>query len=206
MRILFFTVGASGCVGATIVNPTGECLATGSGDIECYSVSAPGDLWMLDCDHPLERTYWRVHAVDGANGVTAYLMPRPDATGLTFGICDGADADLAALFDRSGLCTPTLDAAGVELVNALPLEDALAISHALHERLVFTADAGGNIAPWPLPEDLGDACPGTSVAAACADYVAAVCDETDLGVLLELDEAQATEVAGALNDLYGIGG
>jgi hypothetical protein len=197
---------AAGC-GAGATNPTGDCEATGTGDIACYSVSEAGDVWMPDCEHPLDRAYWRVHARRSDDGeVTAYLLPRPDGAGAAFGVCDGPDAALAALFDGWGLCAPTLDAAGVARINALPLDDALAISHALHERLVFTAggDDGSTIAPWPLPEDLEDACPGTSASAACDAYLTAVCGASDIGVALTLDEAQANELAAALNAAYGI--
>ena len=201
--ILVIGALAGSCVVVAVENPTGDCVAVGSGDIACYSFSGPGYEWMLDCDHPLDRIYWRVHA-DVATG-TAGMLPRPDGAGLVYGICDGADADLAALFDRNHLCVETLDAAGVEAVNAMSVTDALAISHALHERLVFRAE-GTAITPWPLPEDLEAACPATSAADACTEYLDVICGDTDLGVLLAIDEGQAIALATALNDLYGIDG
>jgi hypothetical protein len=192
-------VVSTGCVGAGIENPTGDCPAPGNGDIACYSVTGPDLEWVLDCDHPLERTYWHVYAT--RDPVTAAMLPRPDAAGLAFGLCD--DPDLGALFERNHLCEPSLDAAGVEAVNAMTLEDALAISHALHERLEFRAVQAGDrweIAPWPLPEDLEVAC----AAEVCGEYLDAVCGGTDVGVLLTLDEAQATDLAASLNQAYGI--
>jgi hypothetical protein len=199
---------AAGCGGAAIENPTGDCEVPGTGDIACYSHAAPGDQWMPDCDHPLDRYYWRVFAQGGPDDATAYLMPRPDAAGLTWGTCD--DPELGPLFDRYHLCDPVLDAAGVEAVNAMALDDALAIAHALHERLVFAPVGSGSswgVTPWAFPEDLRDACPATGDAdleAACADYVDAVCGPTDLGMTLALDESQATALAAELNRLYGI--
>jgi hypothetical protein len=171
----------------------GPCPPEGTGEIACYSVPAPGDTWRLDCNHPLDRTYWRIF--EQSDG-TAYLMPRPD--GQVLDVC-------VPIFQQYGLCDSALDAAGVERINAMPLDDARALSHALHENLAFRVE-GTAIVPWPLPEDLEVVCPGTSAAGACEDYLEVVCGNSSLGVELALDEAQAAELAAALNASYGIDG
>lgn len=194
-------------------NPTGDCTAPGNGAIDCYSVPEAGDQWMLDCDHPLDRTYWHVYARGSeASGVTAYMLPRPDATGIIYGICDGPDPGLATLFDFYGLCDEALGPSGVEKINNMELADALAISHALHQRLVFAPyelDGNWDIAPFVLPPDLQAACPATnnpSIIDKCDQVLDAVCGPTDIGVVFGLTEAEAGELALALNQLYGIDG
>lgn len=146
------------CPAAVVENPSGDCEAADDGGRRCYHAPEPGDQYLPDCDLPIDREYWRVFA---QSEDSAYLIPRPDGAGLTWGICDGEDAELAALFDQYTLCAPQVD---VALVNALPPADALAIAHALHERLVFTVvDLGrgaGAVEPAPIPTDLAEACAG----------------------------------------------
>ncbi len=205
-------IGSNDPPGGGIHNPTGDCTAPGNGAIECYSVPDAGDQWMLDCDHPRDRIYWHVYARSDAGGVSAYMLPRPDGTGIHYAICDGPDAGLATLFEGYGLCEPTLGPGGVEAINSMDLADALAISHALHERLVFTPyeiDGSWDIAPFALPADLKAACPATdnpSIISKCDHVLDAVCGPTDIGVVFGLTEAEAGELAQALNQLYGIDG
>lgn len=198
-----------------IENPTGSCDAPSeSGDIACYSVSEPGTTWMVDCEHPVDRHYWRVYVPPvepgTRNAFTAFMLPRPDGSITVSEICDGDDTEVIALFDEYGLCKAAFGPSDVERINMMLLSDALAISHALHENLRFRpveVDGAWDIAPFALPEDLEDACSMTGnadVSAKCDDYLAAVCGPTNIGVLLSLTEAEAQDLADALNALYGI--
>jgi hypothetical protein len=201
-------IGSNNPPSGAISNPTGTCVASGLGGHECYSVPDPSSQWMLDCDHPLQRTYWRVYAFSEQS---AHMLPRPDGTGLTFGTCDGPDE---ALFQEYGLCDESLGPDGVEKINDMPLADALALSHVLHGQLSFEADLGPegwSVAPWVLPEDLTDACPvavtnsgDAGLQQKCDDYLAVVCGATNIGVSLDIDETQAVAIAEALNQIYGI--
>ncbi len=184
----------------TIDNPTGDCTADGDGSHRCYSVSA--DTYLLDCQAPLSRELWRVFAIDAQ---TAYVIPRPDATGLSLGICDGDDAELADLFDRNGLCVEIADPA---VVNSMTPADALAITHALHERLDFTAEGSGSewwVSPFAPDGELYDAC-ALSDSADIADFCASLTETMDAGECRQLastfTEAQATAMAAALDELY----
>jgi hypothetical protein len=67
------------------------------------------DVYLPDCDAPLGRELWRVFAIDAS---TAYVVPRPDASGISLGICDGEDADMADRFERNGLCEELADPDG----------------------------------------------------------------------------------------------
>ena len=198
----------------SVPNPTGDCQASGNGAHECYSVPGPGDSWMPDCEAPLQRSYWRVYAFPVEEGTrqtpTGYMIPRPDGTGAAFGICGGSDAALDTLFRDYGLCADFLDAQGVERINNAPIADLLTIAHALHERLSFEAvDAGDSylVTPFLLPADVRDGCPlanNASLSSKCTTYVDAACGPTDIGVVFDLDETEAGDLAAALNQLYGI--
>jgi len=200
----------TGCPASLIENPTGDCEPGDDGSRICYHSSGPDDQYLPDCDAPLTRELWRVFAQDAE---TAYMIPRPDSLGLTFGVCGGDDADLSALFEANGLCEATVGPDTVEVLNSMTPEDALAIGHALHERLVFTAEAlsGGGwwFTPWAPDVDLYDACLGPAaddadLAALCADVVSTMdaghCEEMARGYT----EAEARGVAAALNALYGV--
>ena len=167
----------------------------------------PSDVYLADCEAPLNRELWRVFAIDEA---TAYTIPRPDAMGLTYGICDGEDADLADVFDRNGLC---VDIADPNTVNAMSHVDALAITHALHERLIFqavpTENDGLSLFPWAPDEDVIDACdqmsaPNTEVQGYC-DAIRernTGGDHNVIGIIPGDDTVLA--LVDALNTLYGI--
>ncbi|MEM9691865.1 MAG: hypothetical protein AAGA56_04935 [Myxococcota bacterium] len=202
--------GDAGVSPAPTNNPTGTCIAPDDGAIDCYSVPGADDEWMLDCQSPVNEVYWHVYARTDSTGMpVAYMLPRPDATGITFGICDGPDPALDSLFRRNQLCEPGLDSAGVNQVNNMTLDDALAISNALHARLRFTPDneSTTGIAPWVLPQDLRRACPNTNdptLISKCTGYLDAVCGPTSVGVNLNPSPAEAVALADALNALYGI--
>jgi hypothetical protein len=190
-----------------VENPTGSCEADGNGARACYHSPDSGDTYLLDCEAPLDRDLWRVFAVDED---TAYMIPRPDTMGIQLGICDGDDSDLASLFDANGLCTEIGDP---DIINAMTPADALAISHAMHERLIFgvveNGDDSVSLSPWAPDDELLHACEGPL---ADDDRVSQLCDElaeldaaaecVDVGRTLGLDEA--TAMAEGLNATFGI--
>lgn len=188
-------------------NPTGDCRPADDGGRACVHAPARGDTYLPDCQAPLEREYWRVFA---QSSTSAYILPRPDAAGLTYGICDGDDAALAALFDRNGLCEETADP---RVLNDMTPADALAVTRALHQRLVFEAvDAGDGawaILPAPFPDDLAAACelPVADVGAAqsaCAVYGSRIQGDTCLDIGHVPSAEDAPILADALNQLYGV--
>ena len=189
------------CDLSAVDNPTGDCEPEGDGSHLCYSSAT--DQYLPDCAAPLSRELYRVFAADEA---TAYVIPRPDATGLSLGICDGDDADLADLFDRNGLCVEVADP---DVVNSMTPADALAITHTLHERLDFTAEGSGDdwwVSPFAPDGDHYDACALTDAAALdgyCAELIATL----DAGECPQLasvfSEEQAAAMAAALDALYG---
>ena len=142
--------------GDMLENPSGDCVASDDGTRPCYDGHDGSLTYMPLCDNPRERELWRIFSEpDG----TSYMLPRPDATGLDFGICDGDDAELAALFESKALCKATLSSADIELVNSLTLDEAMEISRALHKRLTFTADhPEWSLFPWTPEIDIADAC------------------------------------------------
>lgn len=191
------------CDVPAIDNPTGDCTADSDGSHRCYSVST--DQYLPDCAAPLGRELYRVFAIDDQ---TAYVIPRPDATGLTLGICDGEDATLADLFDRNGLCVEIADP---DVVNSMTPADALTITHTLHERLDFAAVSSGDswqVQPFAPDGDHYDACSLTDDAV-IADYCASLTATMDAGecplMAVVFSEAQAAAMADALNMLYSGG-
>lgn len=190
-----------------VENPSGSCEASHDGARHCTHAPDPADTYLPDCEAPLDRDLWRVFAIDEH---TAYIMPRPDAMGIRLGICGGDDADLAALFEDNGLC---VDNADPGVVNAMTPVDAMGISHAMHERLVFDVvdhgDGGASLSPWAPDDELAHACAGPlagddRVSGLCADLTAQAAAEEclDVGRVLSLDEA--TALAGGLNATFGI--
>ena len=189
-------------------NPTGSCEADSDGSRPCYH--APGESWYLPhCEPVLDRELWRVFA---ESEDSAYMIPRPDATGLDYGICDGEDAVLSDIFERNGLCEATVGPEQLEVINAMPLVDALDIAHALHERLEFTAlaldETSWDISPWAPYDDRVAACNATS-----DPTLDDICDELESFfandacpnvVVLYSSQTEASAMASALNALYGI--
>ena len=189
-----------------VQNPTGSCEAADSGARSCYHAPAATETYLPHCDAPLERELWRVFAIDET---TAYMIPRPDATGLTFGFCAGDDAELADLFDRNGLCVEIADPS---VVNSMTLADAMAINHALHERLVFTnTDGNGTpaIRPWAPDGDIADACALITgdVPEACEWFQERreLAPDEDCSAMAWVPDAESVDaIVPALNALYGI--
>ena len=184
--------------GVGIENPTGTCEPDGDGSRLCYSAPAPADTYLPDCDAPLAREYWRVFAVSSES---AYIIPRPDGASAVAEACAGDDADLVALLDRYTLC----GSVDVEQVNDMALADALAITHALHQRLRFEA-VDANVEPFVPPDDGALIC--ASADPAMADWCGFQPTSdggncTDIGYGYASDE-EAQAVAAAANALYGV--
>ena len=196
----------SGGATNTVKNPSGNCVAPDDGSRHGYH-SSEGATWLVDCEPVLTREYWRVFV---ESGDVAYMIPRPDSTGLTYGHCNGTENEHLNLFKRNGLCDKYGDP---EIINSMTPSDALAIAHILHESLVFEIsdhlDGTTSIVPFAPDSDLADACQVKGVQLDVArDVCARIVDrqEADFSIgsawLLSLEEA--TELAEALNLLYGI--
>lgn len=103
------------------------------------------------------------------------------------------------VLDRYTLCDASPD---INLANAMTPQDALAITHDQHQRLVFTAEAG-NVTPAALEDDIEAICaasPDPGLADVCATLPGPDCP--DIGYIFS--DAQAALLAEALNELYGI--
>lgn len=191
-----------------IQNPTGECVAPDSGERAGYHSPSEGDRWLPDCQNTLRREYWRVFA---ESADSAYLIPRPDgAPGLQDACTDSTHA-LHAVVERHALCTTAMSSAQVDSANEIPPSDALAIAHHLHASLRFVAhDQGGygDIAPFPLPSDIADAC-ALHETASVPDLDSA-CEKERRGSVSSAEEVvqhtggEAAKLAARLNELYGI--
>eukprot|EP00747_Dinoflagellata_sp_TGD_P217951 gnl/TRDRNA2_/TRDRNA2_90272_c0_seq1.p1 gnl/TRDRNA2_/TRDRNA2_90272_c0~~gnl/TRDRNA2_/TRDRNA2_90272_c0_seq1.p1 ORF type:complete len:267 (+),score=34.59 gnl/TRDRNA2_/TRDRNA2_90272_c0_seq1:69-869(+) len=193
---------------ATVVNPTGDCQADTDGSRPGYHSVEPGTTYLPDCTCPLTREYWRVFAMDETD---AYIIPRPDGLGLQYGYCEGADAELAALFKANDLCIEVLS--DLSRINHMKPADALQITHALHEKLVFEARATNGeweISPWAPDDDLLTICDtilteDTDAQQHC-QRLRGRCDENgaciDIGVVPTENAVKA--FTPALNEFYGI--
>jgi hypothetical protein len=186
-------------------NPSVDCEADGDGGRFCYHAPDLTDSYLPDCSLPLERELWRVFQTAAGD---AYVIPRPDGTGLLFDICDGGDADLASLFTTYDLCVEVVTDPAV--VNSMDPADALRITHALHGHLRFQGvESFGqwNISPWAPDVDLIDACDLIQGSAA-ATHCSLLTESDELGECLDmapqLSEDAVMELAAALNQLYGI--
>jgi len=174
----FFRVALIGAAvvpsSAVVANPTGTCQpkdnAKDNGARPMYHSPGADDTYLPDCNAPLNREYWRVFAM---NVSSAYVIPRMDSFGLAskYGMCTGDD-NLSSLFKKYRLCKGALDSADIEVLNNMKPADALEITHALHKRLCFQAQATGSswsITPWGPEDDIMDVC-NTTTDAAAASY------------------------------------
>jgi len=199
---------------AVVTNPTGTCQpkdnAKDNGARPKYH--SPGaSTYLPDCDAPLNREYWRVFAKSESS---AYVIPRIDAFGVAakYGMCTGDD-ELSSLFKKYRLCKETLDSADVEVLNNMKPSEALNITHALHKRLCFQAQATSpsfqalQITPWGPDDDIMDLCKTTTDAAA-----ASYCDEikksfectgscVDMAIMPSAEVVKV--IVPGLNKLYG---
>ena len=141
------------CSGNKVDNPSGECETDSDGSRQCYHAPMSSDTYLPDCRTDLEREYWRVFAM---SETSAYIIPRPDGMGLVYDLCN--DSDIGLLMQNYGLCTETLGANEVAVINDIPPQDALFITNELHANLLFTVDENDSIRPWAPPSDIVDAC------------------------------------------------
>ena len=182
-----------------------ECIAPDDGSRAGYH-SAQGSTWILDCENPLRREYWRVFLVDGQR---AAMIPRPDGAPELQPACANVDHPLHPLVERYALCTPAADATQLMRVNNMLPDDALQIAHFLHTQLRFsTTQAGLGITPYPIPSDILDACAlhpqanSPALTALCERERARIQSGDAVGFLYT--GPGAGELAQRLNKLYGI--
>lgn len=176
----------------------------GDGSHHCYSVADPDHTFLPDCEQSPDL--WRVFAIDDD---TAYIVPRPDALGLEFGLCD--DPELGDLFDRNGLC---VELAAPDVVNAMTPADAIAIARALHDHIRFTANVASDgsawISPFPVPTLQIAACdaatdPGDVLATDCQNNVDPYrVEDACPNLAVVRTQAEAEAMAEALNALFGV--
>jgi hypothetical protein len=187
-----------------ISNPTGTCTTDENGSRSCYHTSA--DDYLLDCEAPLNREYWRVFA---QNETSAYIIPRPDGAGLTYGLCD-EESQLGELFIQYALCQEPLTASLITVINDIPPEDALTITNALHTELEFVVNSDGLVSPFAPPDDIVDVCNMTDdnddvVLEYCTTALEYYDSENDCPNIAFLPSEEVSQViANRMNTLYGI--
>ena len=143
-----------------VENPSGNCKAKSNGERLFYHSVEKGTTYLPDCQNPLDRELWRVFAVSENS---AYIMPRPDSTGIQYGMCEGEDVELADLFDQYGLCE---ELGNPIIINDILPADALLITNTLHQLLRFEIGEDGMITPWAPEDDILAACKLTNNEAA----------------------------------------
>ena len=139
------------------MGPIAEAHGTRSGGGRAgYNVPDQDDIWVPDCQNSLAREYWRVYSRDG---VTAYVVPRPDGDPRLAIPCADSQHDLHPVVVRYDLCWAAGNTEQVEIINPIDLSDALDVTHFLHGQLKFVVsqDLLG-IEPFPIPTDIVDAC------------------------------------------------
>jgi hypothetical protein len=184
-------------------NPTGNCVAPDDGSRPGYN-AAGGLKWLPDCQNVLKREYWRVYA---ANAAQVALLPRPDGAPQLDAPCFGKNHPLAPIVQKYGLCHAATSEAEVTIVNSMNYSDAFVLARYLQSQLVFVSTADG-FSPFPIPSDILDACalhPATNSA-----EFSAICQreanrlEAGIDIGFTYTGAGAVEMAGRLNELYGI--
>jgi hypothetical protein len=190
-----------------VPNPTGNCPAPHNG--ARWGRGHSGSRWLPDCQHKLREHYFRVFA---HSRWTATMLPRPDNVSTTRRVCEESPAgsELRTLFDRYTLCAEYAD---ISKVNAMKIDDAVAIARALHQRLRFVA-TGGWVDPYAIREDVVTICKTRPELA--RGPLVELCEwelerDSDYragrpvpSIAREMDEKEATPLAAALNELYGI--
>jgi len=188
---------------SAIANPSGSCKTSGDGSRAGYH-SAAGSTWLADCQNPLRREYWRVFA---QSEDSAYVIPRPDGAKELAAVCSDPAHALNPLVEKYALCRSAEDGSAVSRVNDILPADALALTRFMHGALRFTS-LGQGISPYPLPNDIVDAC------ALHPDMASAelrfICererDRLRSGHSIGFDYTGpgAIELTALLNELYGI--
>ncbi|CAB9524844.1 expressed unknown protein [Seminavis robusta] len=188
--------------------PTGDCsdtTGTNGGRVGYHSPS-PTDVYLPDCQNPLQRELWRVFVQEDG---TAYMIPRPDGLGITYGLCnnDAFDQELMAKAQQYGLCDETVTDPTV--INSMTPEDALRFANAFHRQLRFSISDDNQIYPWAPDEDILLACENITSQAAlghCEALANRCNDDTgeciEIGVIPSVEAVQ--ELVPALNALYGV--
>jgi hypothetical protein len=199
-------LGVAACqTGApSIANPSGACRAPNSGARRGYHGPAPGDTWLPDCQNTLKRDYWRVFATDETS---AYTMPRIDGNPLLGSVCLDPQHELAPLARKYPICGAAETAGQVATVNAMDPADAQKLTRFLHTRLRFTVvETGPGIAPFPMPDDVLDACalrPGTeALTALCRSEKRRI--DSGIEEVPNYQGPAGVELVARLNELYGI--
>ena len=188
-----------------VPNPSGDCESEDNGSRTCYHSPTNSDTYLLDCESQLNREYWRVFA---QSETSAYIIPRPDGLGLIYDLCD--DSEIGMLMDTYGLCTETLGASEVAIINDIPPADALRITNELHQHFLFTVDDDGMISPWAPPNDIVDACNfsdenDATVAEFCETALSYYDGGFDCPNIAFYPSPEAAEaLVGRLNTLFGL--
>lgn len=202
ISILLFACGGSDDVRvatpsttATAKLASAACPTNDNGDRPGYHVDS--GQWIRDCNTPWTREYYRVFTRPAGQTTTASLLPRPDGTTAMAKLC--ARNETRPVLDRYGWCDPVVEPSRV---NAMSTDDAIAIAHALHHDLKFTASRSG-VAPYPMPDDVAAVCEADridpAIDEACDAYAARA---TEIAMIPS--EKSAIAMAAALNKLYGI--
>ena len=155
--------------------------------------------WIQDCNTPHGREYYRVFTPERTTD--SFLIPRPDGTPILGQLCAAPSDELKTRLARYDWCKHVDGATRVDKINAMSMEDAVFIAHELHLIMKFRP-VPGSIMPYPMPNDVAEACEGASSEAlqsACIRHAPKATDEA-----ITLSSAEAIALAGALNKLYQI--
>ena len=202
MRFIYFLSILVVACAPNVDNPSGDCSAEADGRRSGFHLPDRDNTYLPDCQNPLDRELWRVFAQSESS---AYIMPRPDATGLSYGVCNGEDEEMAILFASYGLCEEYGDP---DVINNIAPTDALSITNTLHQLLRFEIDDAGMISPWAPDDDIIAACELTDSADAqeYCELLESRCDRwgtcTDIGYIPSNEAVEA--LVPAINQLYGI--
>lgn len=189
--------------GSGVDNPSGDCVAQGDGGRLGYH-SPAGDTYVPDCQATLPREYWRIFVQDSGD---AYMIPRPDGALALRAPCNNPDHPLNAALNAYTLCQEITQPAAV---NAMDLDDALAISRLLHASLVFENDPEGGT--FAFPNDILEVCKSDNtfrngpMQERCDFELEAEQSDTRIDIGWIHDGEQGTVLAAAMNALYGITG
>jgi hypothetical protein len=150
------------------------------------------------------RDYWAVFLQP--DGRSAFLIPRADGAGLSFGEC-GRATELAQILERYGFCKAVLSPAEVDVINSMLQVDALKIAAYLHANLRFVRVEGG-ISPYPYTSDIIEVCranPGAKgLEVLCAQTEKAIVTDPRPDPPYVHTEAEDDLLVPLLNQLYGV--
>lgn len=190
------TGGVSSTLTLAVDNPSGDC---GMHYFASHGTNYP---WLPDCNLPLKRHYYR-------------LLLNPDGSvnihpGLPWDLiaaaCDDATSPIHSEALHTGSCND-----GSE--GSLSVVEAMNLVHYLNQQLRFSPDAANQVTPQLIYEDITkdgvDLC--LSYAEARSGSLGPICQtllawHDTTPPTLTLSQAQATELAQYLNQLYGVDG